>query len=90
MTPMPRTLDGNAVAGQLGELFALEITAATSRCARCGATAPVAALAAYTDGPGAVLRCPACEGVVLRLVRGPRRLWLDLRGAGHLEFQVPD
>ncbi|HEY0410942.1 MAG TPA: DUF6510 family protein [Candidatus Dormibacteraeota bacterium] len=90
MTPMARTLDGNAVAGQLGELFALEITAATSRCAGCGATAPVAALAAYTDGPGAVLRCPRCEAVILRLVRGPRRLWLDLRGAGHLEFQVPD
>lgn len=87
---MERRLDGNAVAGQLGELFAVEITAATSRCAACGATAPVAALVAYTDGPGSVLRCPACEGVVLRLVRGPRRLWLDLRGAGYLEFQVPD
>ena len=87
---MARTLDGNAVAGPLGELFALEITAATSRCAGCGATAPVAALVAYTDGPGAVLRCPRCEAVILRLVRGPRRLWLDLRGAAHLEFQVPD
>jgi hypothetical protein len=90
MTPMGRTLDGNAVAGQLGEVFALEITAATSRCAGCGATAAVAELAAYTDGPGAVLRCPGCEGVVLRLVRGPRRLWLDLRGARHLEFDLPD
>jgi uncharacterized protein DUF6510 len=87
---MARTLDGNAVAGQLGELFAVEITTAISRCAGCGATAPVAALAAYTDGPGAVLRCPRCENVILRLVRGPRRLWLDLRGAAHLEFQVPD
>ncbi len=87
---MARTLDGNAVAGQLGELFALEMTTATTRCEACGALAPLAALVAYTDAPGAVLRCRGCEAVILRVVRGPRRLWLDLRGAAHLEFALPD
>lgn len=87
---MARTLDGNAAAGQLGEVFAVEITAATSRCAGCGSTAAIGALAAYADGPGTVLRCRRCDGAVLRVVRGPGRLWLDLRGAEYLDVDLPD
>jgi hypothetical protein len=28
--------------------------------------------------------------VLLRLVRGPGRAWLDLRGVTYLEFALPD
>jgi uncharacterized protein DUF6510 len=35
-----------------------------------------------------VARCPACAEVVLRLVRGPDRAWLDLRGVTCLELAV--
>jgi hypothetical protein len=33
----------------------------------------------------AVAHCPSCEATVLRLVRGPDRIWLDLHGAASLE-----
>ena len=82
-------LDGNAAAGVLGEVFALEITAAVGTCASCGATAEVGAVVVYAQAPGVVLRCPACTAVLLRLVRGPDRLWLDARGLSRLELRPP-
>lgn len=82
-------LDGNAAAGALGEVFALEITAAVGTCASCGATAEVGAVVVYAQAPGVVLRCPACTAVLLRLVRGPDRLWLDARGLSRLELRPP-
>jgi hypothetical protein len=44
----------------------------------------------YGPEPGLVARCPGCEEVVLRLVRGPGTVWLDLRGAVSLRMNVPD
>jgi hypothetical protein len=79
-------LDGNAAAGELAEVFALEMTAAKSCCRDCGPISMVGALAAYMDAPGVVLRCSACQAVILRLVRGSDRMWLDVRGARYLEF----
>jgi Family of unknown function (DUF6510) len=80
--------DGNVLAGPLREIFAVELTAATGRCASCGRMDPVAALRVYAQAPGAVARCPGCDGVVLRLVRGPGRAWLDLRGLVCLEIAL--
>jgi len=34
-------VDGNAAGGMLGELFAIDMTAARARCKGCGATAMV-------------------------------------------------
>ena len=82
-------LDGNAAGGTLGEIFALEITAARGTCASCGATAEVGAVVAYAHAPGTVLRCPQCTAVLLRVVRGPERLWLDASGLSCLELR-PD
>ncbi|TYB46252.1 DUF6510 family protein [Actinomadura chibensis] len=75
-----RHVDGNALAGPLGELFAMDVTAATGRCVNCGRTGPVAALAVYDRAPGMVGRCPGCDHVMLRLVRTPDAAWLDLSG----------
>jgi hypothetical protein len=83
-----RRLDGNAVGGLLGEVFAADVTVAVSRCAACGASEPVGALWVYAGGPGAVVRCPHCSAVLLRVVRGPSQVWLDLRGVTHLELQL--
>ncbi|MFG1948214.1 DUF6510 family protein [Nonomuraea sp. NPDC048826] len=83
-------LDGNALAGPLGELFAVDVTAATGRCASCGMTGPVASLKVYGPGPGLVARCPGCDEVMLRLVRGPGAAWLDLRGTVTLRIPVVD
>jgi hypothetical protein len=82
-------LDGNALAGPLGEIFAVDVTAATGRCASCGLTGPIASLRVYGPEPGLVARCPGCDEVVLRLVRGPDTAWLDLRGAVSLRVTLP-
>ncbi len=83
-------LDGNHLAGGLREIFATEVTVARGRCAGCGLIGPVGAAHVYDDlGPGLVARCPGCEAVLLRVVRGPDRAWLDLRGFTYLEFPVP-
>lgn len=82
-------VDGNALAGDLREIFAVDMTAAMGRCAACGHQGAVAALRVYRHAPGLVARCPNCEEVVLRMVRGPDRAWLDLRGTVHLEIPLP-
>jgi ribosomal protein L24E len=81
-------LDGNAAAGALGEVFALEMTAAWATCDSCGATAELGAVVLYVHAPGNVLRCPSCTSVLLRLVRGPDRVWLDSRGLRCLELRL--
>jgi NAD-dependent SIR2 family protein deacetylase len=73
--------DGNALAGPMGEIFNVEVTAAEVRCTNCGRTGPVADLRLYTRAPGLVARCPGCEQVILRLVRTPTADWLDMRGS---------
>jgi predicted RNA-binding Zn-ribbon protein involved in translation (DUF1610 family) len=81
--------DGNAAAGILAEVFATEMTVAVTTCASCGAHAQVGELRAYLRAPGAVLRCPRCGAVQVRLVRGPDRAWLDLRGVRVVEVDLP-
>lgn len=73
-------LDGNAVAGELRELFSVEITTGFGECASCGRTHAMGAMLAFTQGPGIVLRCPSCEAVLLKLVRTPRGVYLDAHG----------
>jgi hypothetical protein len=81
-------LDGNVLAGALRELFTVDITTATGQCVACGTTGAMGEARVYTDGPGLVARCRTCDEVVLRLVRGPGRAWLDLRGITCLELQL--
>ena len=82
-------VDGNAMAGDLAEIFAVDVTAALATCAGCGRVGVVAELRLWGRAPGIVARCPACEDVVLRLVRAPDRVFLDLRGATRLELPLP-
>lgn len=83
---MDTSLDGNAAAGVLGDLFAFDVTMAVTTCAICGDTRPVAELHAYMDAPGMVLRCATCGAAQLRLVRSGDRAWLDVRGIQVLEI----
>lgn len=82
-------VDGNALAGPLREVFAVDVTAATGRCIGCGRVGPVASLRVYTEAPGLVARCPGCDEVIMRLVRGPGAAWLDLRGTYSLRLPIP-
>jgi hypothetical protein len=80
-------VDGNELAGPLSEIFATDVTAAEGWCVNCGRRGPVAELQVYVQAPGWVGRCPGCQEVVLRLVRGPESAWLDLRGT--LSLRIP-
>ncbi|HZD00967.1 MAG TPA: DUF6510 family protein [Actinomycetes bacterium] len=91
MTQSSNWTDGNALAGPLHDVFSVDVTAATGRCASCGRTGPIAESRLFDQGgPGLVARCPACEQVLLRMVRAPGRAWLDLRGLSYLQLAVPD
>jgi Family of unknown function (DUF6510) len=82
-------LDGNVLAGPLGEVFAVDLTSAMGQCAACGARAVLGQAHVYLDSPGAVARCQTCGQVLLRLVRTGDRAWLDLRGLSCLELSLP-
>jgi hypothetical protein len=79
-------LDGNAIAGLLREIFTMEMTNAESTCGGCGSVNPVGRVDVYLNAPGAVVRCPACEAVLMRIVRGRGRYWIDLSGMRLLEL----
>ncbi len=80
-------VDGNALAGPLAALFGADVTAVPGRCAHCGTVNEVGAMRAYVRAPGAVLRCPACGGVVLRVVEATDATYVDFRGAAYLRFE---
>jgi Family of unknown function (DUF6510) len=85
----PASLDGNAAAGDLADVFAFDVTTAVVTCAACHHTQAVATLHAYLQAPGMVLRCSSCDAVQVRFVRAAERAWLDLRGINMLEVQLP-
>jgi len=74
-------LDGNAVAGKLGAIFAHDMTEAMTRCAGCGNHAQIGALMAFTQNPGVVLRCPVCQAAIARIVQTPSWVYFEARGA---------
>jgi hypothetical protein len=80
-------LDGNAVAGMLQEIFGAEMTVSPTECAGCGAEGLMGGLLAFTHSPGVVLRCPACEGVMVRVVATPEAVYIDARGAVYLRVE---
>jgi predicted RNA-binding Zn-ribbon protein involved in translation (DUF1610 family) len=79
-------LDGNAAAGLLEEVFAVEMTAASSMCDSCGNVEVIGALVVYSYAPGTVFRCPNCDAVLMRIVTDGRRYWVDLSGVRSLEL----
>jgi hypothetical protein len=83
-------LDGNAAAGILREVFVQDLSAARGACAACGAVAQMGSqhLYMYPLSPGAVLRCSACQNVLMVFVHAGGRYRLGARGLIWLE--IPD
>ena len=82
-------LDANATAGLLYEIFGHDMTAAPTECAHCGNESEIGTLLAFTHGPGIILRCSACEQVMIRIVQTPEAIYLDARGAVYLRLAHP-
>jgi hypothetical protein len=81
-------LDGNAGAGELSKIFALDVTAAEGQCAHCGAKRRFAEAHIYMRAPGVVARCTVCEQVLLRLANVGHRMFLDVRGMSYLRLDI--
>jgi hypothetical protein len=82
-------VDGNMLAGELREIFTVDMTVARGRCAACGRIDTVAAARGSPRAAGLVARCAGCDAVLLRLVRAPGRTFLDLHGLSLLELPDP-
>ena len=80
-------LDGNAIAGLLQEVFAVEITTAIGTCGNCGAADAVGAMHVYR-GAGTVMCCPHCDHALVRIVRDETRVWIGLQGIRTLQVTV--
>jgi hypothetical protein len=80
-------LDGNAVAGLLQEVFAVEMTTAMGTCKTCGATEAVGALHVFR-GAGVVMRCPHCDTVLVVISKEDTRVWIGFVGVRTLQVDV--
>lgn len=85
-TPLP--LDGNAAAGDLGEVFRLDVTSARGVCASCGRDDLFGQAHLYGGQVGHVLRCASCDAVLMRLVKTPHGTWLEMQGLRSLRFAL--
>lgn len=80
-------LDGNVLAGPLAGLFAVDLTAASGRCAGCGEHAMLARAMVYADAMGYVARCASCDAVLATVVVvGAERTRLTLHALTALEL----
>ena len=79
-------LDGNGAAGLLQEIFGTEMTVAVATCASCGYVAQIGESTLYAGGPGTVLRCRHCEGVLVVITQVRGRHCVDLMGIRALDL----
>jgi hypothetical protein len=80
-------LDGNAIAGQLMEIFGVEVTTAVGTCGSCGASAMVAEAAVYLRGLGTVARCRSCGSVLMAFTSIRDVNCVDLGGLADLRME---
>ena len=81
-------LDGNGSAGLLQEVFGTEMTVAVATCASCGSAAQIGESVLYAGGPGTVIRCRTCAGVLVVITRVRGRHCVDLTGIRALGMPV--
>ena len=77
-------IDGNGIAGLLGEIAGAEMTAALRVCQSCGDRRAIGEHRAYRAA-GVVLRCPSCEDVALVIGVQDTRLVVGWRGLYEIE-----
>ncbi len=86
----PTHVDGNAAAGAFAEVLGFDVTTAMLTCGKCCHATAFAESHVYNRGPGIVVRCPACDDVLARLVQTSTDMWLDFRGAQSWRIAIPD
>jgi hypothetical protein len=81
-------LDGNAIAGDLLEVFGVDLTAAMCVCAACGMSSVIAEAIVYRGGPGRVARCRGCSELLFVLVTIRDVTCVDRRGIAGFELEI--
>ena len=80
-------VDGNAIAGLLQEVFAVEMTTAIGTCGECGASEPVGAVHVFR-GAGVVMRCPHCGNALVTILKDDTRVRIGFVGIRTLQVAV--
>jgi hypothetical protein len=80
-------LDGNAVAGLLEEVFAVEMTTALVTCGRCAATDELGATHVFR-GAGIVMRCRHCSTALVTIVRHDTHVSIGFPGVRTMQLTV--
>lgn len=86
MDDADRPVDGNALAGMLGDVFGNDMTLAHGVCGGCGAAGPLAEAHAYVHSTRAVVRCRGCGEVLMVVVRRHGRYLLGFDRLRSLEL----
>lgn len=63
------TVDGNAAAGMLWDVFGADVTALIGVCGGCGASAPFAEAVVEIDEAAAIVRCRSCTHTLFTVLR---------------------
>jgi len=79
-------LDGNAVAGEMTEIFVMDVTAAEGQCAHCATIKHFAEAHVYVKCPGVVARCAVCGEILLRLAYVHQQVFIDVGGLTYLSL----
>jgi len=79
MTMDQQHIDGNGIAGLLGEIAGADMTTVVRTCGSCGDRRMIGEHRAYR-GAGIVLRCATCDDVAVVVGVQEQRLVVEWRG----------
>ena len=88
ISPESSMLDGNAAAGLLQQIFAVDVTRASITCVGCESVQPLASLRLYGLPMGYILSCPQCHATLVRAAAHRQECWLDFRGVSTLHLKI--
>ena len=79
-------LGGDAGARLVQQVFAPDVTLAKIRCEACDRETGIGASIVHAGPMGAVLKCAACDNVLMRVAHTPDGLRLEMGGARNVRF----
>lgn len=66
-----QTVDGNAIAGMLWDIFGADVTALVGTCGGCGSFAAFAEAVVELDRHAAIVRCRTCTRTLFTVLQSP-------------------
>lgn len=82
------TVDGNAIAGMLSDLFGGDVTAMIGTCGCCGSESVLAQAVVELDPAAAIVRCRTCTRTLFTVLHGRAGTPLIIGGLHGLRADV--